>query len=420
MKNTYNGPVARFSSLGRSVSHLLGASTRSLALVLLIGVLPLSHALAAETMPGMAKGKPRLELGASAVFAPDGSLLVVAKQGEHVMIYRSTDTGQSWSAPAAVNAQPEAISADGENRPKIAFAADGGLLVSWTHPFPKPNTGSVRLARADDGVHFSPPLTVHQDTAQITHRFESMLTTPDNKVILAWIDKRDLETAKASKTAYAGAAIYAALSTDGGRTFQPEYKLADHSCECCRLTSALDHDGAPLFMWRHVYAPNERDHALARLKPDGQPESVKRATFDRWKVDGCPHHGPSLVVDAKGVRHAVWFNQKEGSGPVHYGRLVDHGKELQVEGQLTIGGPRAAHADLGSAGDKLGIVWKEFDGERTQLQAMLSTDGGKTFHILPLEATDGASDQPRVIRRGEALFAFWRTEKEGFRLFPLP
>jgi hypothetical protein len=94
--------------------------------------------------------------------------------------------------------------------------------------------------------------------------------------------------------------------------------------------------------------------------------------------------------------------------------------ELQVEGQLTVGGPRAAHADLGSAGGKLAIAWKEFDGERTQLQAMRSDDGGKTFRTQPLGATDGASDQPRVIRRGEALFAFWRTEKEGFRLFPLP
>ena len=62
---------------------------------------------------------------------------------------------------------------------------------------------------------------------------------------------------------------------------------------------------APLFMWRHVFEPNERDHALTRLKPDGQVESVQRATFDRWKVDGCPHHGPSLVVDEQGVRHAV-------------------------------------------------------------------------------------------------------------------
>lgn len=373
---------------------------------------------AADAMPGMAKGA-RPELGTSAVFAPDGSLLVAARQGEHVMIYRSADEGKTWSAPSAVNAQPEAISADGENRPKIAFAADGGLLVSWTHPFPKPNTGSVRLARSADGQRFSPPLTVHQDTAIITHRFESMLTLPDNRVILAWIDKRDLESAKASKTAYRGAAIYAAISTDGGRSFQPEYKLADHSCECCRVTSAIDRDGAPLFMWRHVFAPNERDHAMTRLKPDGTPENVQRATFDRWKVDGCPHHGPSLVVDEKGVRHAVWFNQKDGEGRVFYGRLEISGKN-EIAGQRPVGGPRAAHADIVAAGGKLAIAWKEFDGERTQLRAMVSADGGHSFTDIALASTDGASDQARVIRRKDQLFTFWRTEKEGFRLFPLP
>ncbi|AXS81256.1 exo-alpha-sialidase [Dechloromonas sp. HYN0024] len=373
---------------------------------------------AAEAMPGMARAA-RPELGSSAVFAPDGNLLVAAKQGEHVVIYRSADEGKTWSALSVVNAQPEAISADGENRPKIAVAADGGLLVSWTHPFPKPNTGSVRFARASDGINFSQPLTVHQDTAIITHRFESMLTLPDNRVILAWIDKRDLELAKVAKTAYRGAAIYAALSTDGGRSFQPEYKLADYSCECCRVTSAIDRDGAPVFMWRHVYAPNERDHAMTRLNPDGTAENVQRATFDRWKVDGCPHHGPSLVVDDKGVRHAVWFNQKDGEGRVFYGRLAS-GAEIKLTGQRTVGGPRAAHADMATAGDQLLIAWKEFDGERTQLRAMLSGDGGNSFTDFALATTEGASDQPRVIRRKDKLFTFWRTEKEGFRLFPTP
>ncbi|WP_310493284.1 exo-alpha-sialidase [Dechloromonas sp.] len=391
----------------------------ALARTLLLGLgLFATLGFAADGMPGMAKGA-RPELGSSAVFAPDGSLFVAAKQGEHVMIYRSADEGKSWSAPAAVNAQPEAISADGENRPKIAFAADGGLLVSWTHPFPKPNTGSVRLARSADGQRFSPPLTVHQDTAIITHRFESMLTLPDNRVILAWIDKRDLESAKAAKKPYTGAAIYAAISTDGGRSFQPEYKLADHSCECCRLTSAIDHDGAPLFMWRHVYAPNERDHAITRLKLDGTAENVQRATFDRWKVDGCPHHGPSLVVDEKGVRHAVWFNQKDGEARVFYGRPEISAKN-EIDGQRTVGGPRAAHADMAAAGGKLAIAWKEFDGERTQLRAMISSDGGDSFTDVALASTDGASDQARVIRRKDQLFTFWRTEKEGFRLFPLP
>lgn len=376
-------------------------------------------ARAADAMPGMSMGKVRPELGSSAVFAPDGSLLAVAKQGEHLMIYRSADEGRTWSSPAVVNAQPETISADGENRPKIAFAADGGLLVSWIHPFPKPNTGSVRLARADDGRNFSAPLTVHRDSAEITHRFESMLTTADNRVILAWIDKRDLEVAKANKAPWRGAGIYSAVSIDGGRSFQPEQKVADHSCECCRLTSAIDPDGTPLFMWRHVYAPNERDHALARLKPDGTAESVQRATFDRWKVDGCPHHGPSLVIDEQGVRHAVWFNQKDGEGRVFYGRLVA-GEEIRVDGQRTVGGTRAAHADMAAAGGKLAIAWKEFDGERTQLRAQVSSDGGKSFTEIALAATDAASDQARVIRRHDKLFVFWRTEKEGFRLFPLP
>lgn len=412
---------AGFSRHTRATGSSGQTAARALALgfALLMASLGNPGALAADAMPGMAKAAARPELGSSAVFAPDGSLLVAAKQGEHVMIYRSADEGQSWSAPLTVNAQPEAISADGENRPKIAFAADGGLLVSWTHPFPKANTGSVRLARADDGQHFSPPQTVHRDTAIITHRFESLLTTPDNKVILAWIDKRDLETAKAGKTSYRGAAIYAALSSDGGRSFQPEYKLADHSCECCRVSSAIDHDGAPLFMWRHVFEPNERDHAIVRLKADGTPESIQRATFERWKVDGCPHHGPSLVVDAQGTRHAVWFNQKDGAGHVYYGRLPK-GAENQVEGQRTVGGPRAAHADLGVANGKLGIAWKEFDGTRTQLRGLISSDGGQSFSELALASTEGASDQARVLVHQNKLYVFWRSEKEGFRLLPLP
>ena len=396
-----------------SVSNMLAR----LSSVVLFG-LAVTSVQAADVTPSMPKAA-RPELGSSATFAPDGTLLVVAKQGEQVMLYRSTDEGKSWSAPAAVNAKPEAISANGENRPKIAFAADGGLLVSWAHTFGKGHDGNIRLARAEDGKHFAPPQTVHKDSAQITHSFESLLTTPDNKVILAWVDKRDAETAKASNTPYSGSGIYAAVSNDGGRTFQPEYKLADHSCECCRLTSAIDRDGAPLFMWRHVYAPNVRDHAIVRLKPDGRPESVQRATFDHWKVDGCPHHGPSLVVDEQGVRHAVWFNHKEGQGPVHYGQLPAGGEKSPV-GQRTVGGPRAAHADLGTAGGKLLIAWKEFDGEKTQLRGLVSSDGGKTFTEKTLAATEGASDQPRVIRRQAQLFAFWRTEKEGFRLFQLP
>jgi hypothetical protein len=376
-------------------------------------------ALALPALAQMPAKKPRPELGTSAAFSPDGRLHAVAKQGEHVVLYRSDDDGATWSAPAIVNARPEPISADGENRPKIAFAADGAVLVTWTRPLGKPFSGEIRLARADSGTGsvFSPPITVHRDRAEITHRFDSLLVVPDGRVVVAWIDKRDLETAKSRGERYRGAAIYAAVSDDGGRSFRPEQKLADHSCECCRIAAAVDADGAPVVLWRHVFAPNERDHAIARLPAAGAAGAVERATFDRWRIDGCPHHGPSLVVDAAGRRHAVWFNLIDGEGQVAYGRLATDGSPPTA--RRRIGGAAAVHADLAVAGARLAIVWKEFDGSRARLFAALSEDGGDSFRSFELAATDGASDQPRALARGGELFAFWRTEGGGMTLHPL-
>ena len=363
----------------------------------------------------------RPQLGSSAVFDAKGQLLVAAKEGDHVVLYRSADQGQTWAEPLKVNAQAEAIAADGQSRPKIALATDGSVLISWTQPLPKPYTGAVRMARAADGEHFATPFTVHGDKAEITHRFESMLALPGNKVVVAWIDKREAEAAKARKAPYRGAGIYAALSTDGGQTFGREYKLADHSCECCRLAASVDRDGAPLFLWRHVFEPNERDHALVKLGADGQVRSFQRATFDGWKLDGCPHHGPGLTVDKQGVKHAVWFNQKEGQPNVFYGRVVDAGKALRVEGQRAVGGPRAAHADVLAAGNKLAVIWTEFNGEATRLLGMVSSDGGRNFDApVELDASAGAVSTPSLVAKGDALFAFWRTEREGMRVRPLP
>ncbi len=376
-----------------------------------------------------ASKKPRLELGTSVAFSPDGSLLAVRKEGDHLQLWRSIDDGASWLPPVLINAQPEQISAGGDNRPKLAVGADGSVYVAWTKPLAKPYTGEIRFARSADGKTFSPPVTVHQDRSEITHAFESMLVASDGSVVLAWIDKRDMVAAKANKAEYRGAAVYSAISTDGGRTFQPERKIADHACECCRIAATIDKDGAPLFMWRHVFAPNERDHAIVRLKADGAPETVLRATFDRWKIDGCPHHGPSLAVDGAGVRHAVWFNHKDGDGHVFYGRLeagntigatAGPRDGIAVAGQRKVGGVRAEHADLAVTGRRVVLVWKEFDGERARLLADISEDGGLSFRQVELASSAGASDQPRALSRGDVFYVFWRSEHEGMRVFRLP
>ena len=86
------------------------------------------------------------------------------------------------------------------------------------------------------------------------------------RVVVAWIDKRDLIAAVTAKAPpYRGAAIYYALSDDRGATFRDDTKLADHSCECCRIALVPHADGSVTALWRHIFAPNIRDHALARI-----------------------------------------------------------------------------------------------------------------------------------------------------------
>lgn len=367
---------------------------------------------------GAAPAKPvRAELGASVAVAPDGSWQAVAVRSGHVVLYRSDDDGRSWSEVGTVNRTPEAISADGENRPKIVFAPDGAVLVSWARRFEERFTGDVRFARAADGRHFDEPVTVHRDRSITGHSFNAMLMTSSGRLVLAWIDGRERKAAEVLGEDYRGSAIFAAVSGDGGRSFADERKVADHACQCCRLALVEDGDGAPLLLWRHVFDPNVRDHAITRLGADGAPVApIERATFDGWQIDACPHHGPSLALAADGTRHAVWFNQRDGEGRVFYGRLA----QGAVVGQRPVGGPRAAHADIAVAGPRVAIVWKEFDGERTALLAELSEDCGRHFTRQALAVTDGASDQPRLLRRGDALFAFWHTENEGMKGYRLP
>lgn len=355
-------------------------------------------------------------LAASAAFDARGGLWAVAVEGPHVVLRRSMDFGNSWSAARRVNAAAEPIGAEGDARPKIALGAGGEVYVTWTRPLGKPYTGEIRFARSlDGGKSFGMPLTVHGDRQEITHRFDALTVARDGKLFIAWIDKRD--PVKAGK-AYRGAAVYFAVSNNRGASFRGDYKLADHSCECCRIALLPRGDGSVLALWRQVFEPNVRDHALALMHADGRATGLRRATFDDWAVDVCPHHGPSLAADGAGRLHAVWFTQGAQRQGVFYGRLRSAG-EAGVDALRRVGGEAAAHADIAASGNRVVVVWKEFDGTRARLRAMISDrpgSAGDAWRERDLRATAGASDQPRVLEHGGQFYAFWHTQNEGLTI----
>lgn len=362
-------------------------------------------------------GTDKPGLAASAAFDLWGGLWAVNYDGGYLVVRQSTDFGGQWSAPVRVFHAPEPMDTGGDAKPNIAIGPGGEIYVSWTRPLARPYTGEIRFARSvDRGRTFSPPRVVHADRAQITHRFDAMTVTRDGRLMIAWIDKRDGVAAAAKKGSYAGAATYYAVSDDRGATFRGDYKVADHSCECCRISLLPLDDGSVLGLWRHVFAPNVRDHAVARLGSFGNVSDFRRVTFDEWRVDVCPHHGPTLAADADRRLHAVWYTGATGKEGVYYGRLTDAG----VEGQRRVGGDTAEHADLAIAGDELAIVWKEFDGRRTTLRALRSGDRGATFTERELAATTEASDQPHLLVRGGHFYVFWNSLREPLRVVPLP
>ncbi|WEN16312.1 sialidase family protein [Rhodanobacter sp. AS-Z3] len=382
-------------------------------LIILFCLLPLTVFAHEGMHMDMPKGP---ELGASAAFDSHGRLYVVDAADGHVRLRHSDDDGRTLSAPIELNATAERIYDEGENRPKIALGPHDEIYVSWSQPRAAPWTGFVRFARSTDGgAHFSAPLTVQHDRAEITHRFDALAVDGSGRIVIAWIDKRDLIAATAAGKPYLGAAVYYSWSDDGGVTFVPEHKLVDQSCECCRIELARMPDGQIAAFFRGIYGDNIRDHAFAVLRTDGQPSQVARATFSDWHIAGCPHHGPDLAIGSDGVRHAVWYDAN--SAPtIHYGQL-DPGHPPQHAN--TIANAGASHADVAVHEHTVWVVWNQVNADGYALMLRRSDDNGAHFAAArEIARSSGSVGSPQLLKKSGHAFVAWNTA-QGFRLIEL-
>ncbi|HEY0666045.1 MAG TPA: sialidase family protein [Gallionella sp.] len=361
----------------------------------------------------------RAPLAVSVAFDAEGGVWRAAVSAGHVTVSHSGDKGSTWGAPVMVNPQAEFVAAEGENRPKIAVARNGNIYVSWTRSSETPYAGDIRFSRSTDGGQtFSAPLTVNDNLDPITHRFEAMGINSQGQVYLAWLDRRDAAAAKQRGKKFTGLSVYYAVSDDEGLSFGTNKKAAEHSCECCRVAIAIDTDGAPVIAWRHIFGKNTRDHALLRLDGKSQPVRLSR---DNWELDACPHHGPALSIADDGVYHAVWFNNAEQRHGLFYANSANRGRTFPAPLNFGNFNRQAAHPHVLSLGRQVVIVWKEFDGETTGILRMNSADGGRTWTApVRIASTAGPSDHPLLAGDGASAYLSWNSVAEGHRVIAIP
>lgn len=360
-------------------------------------------------------------LAISVAFDSNGKLWRASVRNGFVLVDASEDLGKSFSESVKVNQSEQKIGADGEARPKIAIDSKGNIYLTWTEALKTPFAGYVWFSRSiNGGKSFEKPYIVHQDRAEITHRFDALNVAPDGKITVAWVDKRDLMAAKAADKPYDGAAIYYAISADAGKTFAPEQKLADSSCECCRIALTNKPDGTVVAMWRHVFAGSERDHAIAEINSN-KPPAIVRASFGHWKIDGCPHHGAALAYGEGFGYHMAYFDGAGDKPSLMVSRM---------DGEAWVSSPpkkfgnmknSAGHPALLSLGDKVWLVWKETNAAKeTEIYQMKSDDGGKSWDDAKrIFMTKDKADYPQLIENKGKVFLAINTVVEGFNLVPI-
>lgn len=317
-------------------------------------------------------------VGSTASVAADetGRLWLARMEKGHVWVSHSDDGGKVFAGEVKVNAEPEAILADGQNRPKVV-AGGGVVAVTWAQALPKLHTGHVRFSRSiDGGRNFSAPVIVNDDRQEIGHSFPTLAMNSEGKMALVWLDSREKVAQTKAGKKHPGSSIFYVVSENRGETFSANTMLADHSCECCRIGLAFAPNGEAQAQWRHVFGDNVRDFAIAPLTAGA---TVQRASQDDWQIAACPHHGGDLAIDESGRRHLVWFTGSQ-KGPGIYYRHADGGK---MSPPLALGNPdaQAGNPAVFARDGAVWLAWREFDGTQYHVIAQHSADRGDTWSL---------------------------------------
>lgn len=354
-----------------------------------------------------------------------GKLWRVSVSDGFVEVSSSEDLGKNFSKPVKVNVNKQKITAHGEVRPKIAIGSKGEIYVAWMQNLPTRFSGYVWFARSiNGGKTFEKPIIVHQDRTEIGHGFEEISVAPNGDVTVLWLDARDLVAAKQAGIKRSGSSIYYAVSTDAGKTFSHEKKLADNTCECCRITTASKPDGTMVAMWRHVFEGSERDHNIAEIPKHGEAPKAHRATFGRWVIDGCPHHGAALASGGEGKDwwgyHMAYFDGNDKKPGLYYSRMDGVAWVASPAKKFGDNTKQAGHPAISSTGEQVWLAWREIKDGKSSILGMHSEDGGRSWNdAKTLANTSQKADYPFLLQHKNTTYLVWNTQQEGLQVLPL-
>ncbi len=251
----------------------------------------------------------------------------VEKREDGVHFFRKTWllNQQTWLQTEEVPIDRNA-STHAEGMPKLAYKQSGECILLYEINKPSAKTrfsGDLMYAMERAGK-WSKAQTIHQDTtAGLSHSFGKLLTLSNGEVGALWLD---VKVGPKGRTL-----VYA--TTSPGQGFGDMRILDNQTCECCRIDAIASENGEMAIVYRDLNDKGERDMGFIQSKDFGKSFSKSVPLFeDHWKVNACPHAGPSLAKSKQGLQ-AAWYTGAESGNGIKWIQVANNKQILHLKGE---------------------------------------------------------------------------------------
>jgi hypothetical protein len=288
------------------------------------------------------------------------SAFLVSMDSDFALLYsRPAETGSGSNlyfrptlkgAEVRVNTTANEVRDGGENGPiLLRDPSHNKMYAVWNASDPRhPMANRLRFSAYNDGTgKWAKTLTVNDDVSPSTHTFQGAAVDPDGTVYVAWLDRRELPVRNADgypggglktgrKNIEGTVALYLARSQDQGRTFERNVRVAGNICPCCRAGVGFS-KGNVLVAWRSVEEGDIRDISVSISSDRGrrwsEPKNVAR---DNWKINGCPHDGPT-IASAGDRTYVAWLTGGDGGPGIFLSSTEDGGRSFSPKRKASVG-----------------------------------------------------------------------------------
>lgn len=367
---------------------LFGACNRSTGA--LTAHAPLSAPLVLVSTEGVDAAEP-----ATAV-APDGSFYVAwvnhtPENRADVMIGRY-EPGKTPAAAVRVNPQAGTATAWRGDQPSVAVGKNGSVYLVWTERVEvdgKKGTNLYLSVSSDLGQTFAAPVRINDDKVLADHGMHSLAVANDGRIYVSWLDERNIVAPKPSTKAEghhmeSNRELFIADSTDGGRTFSRNRKIASEACPCCKTATVIASDGTIYVGWRHVL-PGDFRHIAVTSSTDAGATFSKPVIVsdDKWVLHGCPVSGPSLSVADNGTLKVLWYAAGEASATgLYFAESKDKGQSFSARQLLAQGTVRGTPVlAKGNGGDSDLAIWEAAGSQASEAKFRVVGENGPATSI---------------------------------------